>query len=304
MRVRQFVSPRVAIAGDLFPKLVPCLISPRPRGPGFWLANLVTPFRGRWRAHRSDGYATTFSGSESDCVIVRNYGFPKGFTWAWRSTARELEFSVPVETDRPRDERSGVNIRSPRGASMCARAASFFDGCGPGRTPGGMKLRSDAVATFLPLLLSLLAGCNRTAGRRRDRARTRGEGSRAPRDPAHLLKVKVTDFNSRPSRGASCRGAGVKRSLCPPAGHGRYLGMRGAIRRSASDRAQDRQAPSCGPPQPSPPRSRLAPDLTARWPARPPRRPCQLVAALARRAFERRTRRRTPSARLTARSTT
>ena len=81
VRSRRTESPRVAPIGGLSSALSACLISPCARWPGGRLASLVTPFRRRWQASRSDDSQICCLGSESNCVIVRNYRCPGGFTW-------------------------------------------------------------------------------------------------------------------------------------------------------------------------------------------------------------------------------
>ncbi len=81
VRSRRFVSSRVAPIGGLSSAPSTCLFSLRVRWPGGRLASLVTPFRRRWRASRSDDSQICCLGSESNCVIVRNYRCPGGFTW-------------------------------------------------------------------------------------------------------------------------------------------------------------------------------------------------------------------------------
>ena len=72
VRSRRTILPRSAPIGGLSPAPAACLFSPRARWPDVRLASLLTPFRRRWRASRSDGFQVCCLGSESNCVIVRN----------------------------------------------------------------------------------------------------------------------------------------------------------------------------------------------------------------------------------------
>ena len=58
VRIWQFVSPRIATTSDLSSELLTCLVSRPARSPDVRLSSLVTPFRGHWRALRSDGFTT------------------------------------------------------------------------------------------------------------------------------------------------------------------------------------------------------------------------------------------------------
>jgi len=85
VRIRSIRSSRIAPTERLSSGLFTCLISPRPRWPGLWPASLLTVFQRHRQAPWSTGFQTCCLGSESNCVIVRNYICPEIFTWSLSS---------------------------------------------------------------------------------------------------------------------------------------------------------------------------------------------------------------------------
>jgi hypothetical protein len=79
----------------------------------------MTPSRRRWRASRSDGSQVCCLGSESDCVIVRNWICFGGFTWirGHHDTQQRVQYS----------RRTAMELRvAPRFPSFSAAAGEIL----------------------------------------------------------------------------------------------------------------------------------------------------------------------------------